>query len=670
MKKILSFISLTLFALPVFSQSTIDPLDWYKGVSKDSIQRYKIYHYDGDSTHVDSTLTIKKYFRHNLLRKDDLLLLKFANQGENYNLLSYQEGHSLIPQIGFKTKQQNFLEKEDINYYDVATPFTELALRTGYYRGQFLDAIFAANINPNLNFSVGYKGLRSVGRYKNSLTSQGNMQATVNYKTKNRNYRLKAHVVFQDLLNNESGGIEDDLLFTTGNPDFATRTAFSMNLERESVSLLKGKRLYINHYYMLPFEISELGGRAFIQHIGNAETKYFKYSDKVSTNKYFFGSDVFNTSETNDSTSYQFLQNDLLMGVRGKHGRSYLKAGIGYNYQNYGYDTLKVISDNQVIPAYMKGSTVSMKASGRIFPLENLDIEAHGSYNISGKYIDAFELFGQANYKLFQEHKLSASLGIYSYYPESQFWLYQSNYKQYNYFNLLEKQNKLDFKFSFESPKWVDAHIRYVIHSNYTFFDAGIPYEDVEDGHEIPENAVVPVKTVQYDEVINLIETGIHKDIKFGVFGLDTRTVFQKVLSGEEVLRIPEIVTRNTIYYQDDWFRHALQVQTGVSVKYFTEFSSYSYNPLIGAYYRPGNEINTNNTEGTFYLGSPPENDTKIGNYPLFNFFFNARIRTIRIFFEVENFTSPAGNYNYFSAPHYPGADLSIRFGLVWNFFT
>ncbi|NDK19012.1 MAG: putative porin, partial [Zetaproteobacteria bacterium] len=25
--------------------------------------------------------------------------------------------------------------------------------------------------------------------------------------------------------------------------------------------------------------------------------------------------------------------------------------------------------------------------------------------------------------------------------------------------------------------------------------------------------------------------------------------------------------------------------------------------------------------------------------------------------------------YNYFSAPNYPYRDLSIRFGLVWNFF-
>ncbi|MCK5908100.1 MAG: hypothetical protein KAG37_10930, partial [Flavobacteriales bacterium] len=106
------------------------------------------------------------------------------------------------------------------------------------------------------------------------------------------------------------------------------------------------------------------------------------------------------------------------------------------------------------------------------------------------------------------------------------------------------------------------------------------------------------------------------------------------------------------IYYSDEWFRHALIIQTGFGVKYFTEFSSFQYNPINGMYFRP-------------------DQDLKIGNYPIFNFFLNTRIRTIRIYLELENFTQPIfSDYNYFSAPHYPGSDFAIRFGFVWNFFS
>lgn len=650
MKKTLLFISFILTALPVISQSTIDPLDWYKGVSKDSIKRYKIYFLSGDSTHVDTTLTLKNYFKHNLLRKDDILLHRYANQGENYNWLSYQEQASLVPEIGFRTKHFNYLKIDDIKYYDVATPYTELALNTGYYRGQFLDALFAVNIKPNLNFSIGYKGLRSVGRYRSSLSSHGNMQATINYKTKDGNYHLKTHFTYQDLSNEESGGVENDTLFTSGNPDYSQRTAFAMNLTNAE-SFLKGKRFFINHFYKLPFEISSLGGKAFVEHIGTAETKYFRYTDEVEENKYFFGSEVFNLSETLDSTNYRFIQNDFLFGVRGTENRSFLKVGLGHNYMDYGYDTIKVVSDNNVIPAYIKGSTVSLKAQGRIFPLSNLDIEANASYNFSGKYIDAFELFGKANLNIKQKHNVGASLGLYSFYPEMQFWLYQSNYKSYNYFNNLEKQYKLDFKIYFESDSWFDSYLRFVNHKEYTFFDSVNPDVKLPEEADFPYNSVNPVKTVQYNSDVNILEIGLHKDFRFGVFGFDTRTVYQKVMSGDEVFRTPEIVTRNNIYYSDDWFKHALVVQTGFGVKYFTEYSSFQYNPLNGMYFRPNEDL-------------------KIGNYPLFNFFFNARIRTARIYFEVENITAPLNeDANYFSAPHYPGNDLRIRFGFVWNFF-
>ena len=649
MKKFITIISLIIIALPVFSQSTIDPLDWYKGVSKDSIKRYKIFSYVSDSSYVDTNLTLKKFINLNHLRKDNLALVSFANQGENFNWLSYQEGASIIPEMGFRTKHFNYLEKDNIKYYDVATPFTELAYRTGYNKGQFLDAIFSTNINPHLNFSIGYKGLRSVGKYHSSLTSQGNFQSTLHYMSPNKKYYLRTHFTFQYVSNEESGGIENDTLFTSNNKDFTTRTAFAMNLN-DAVTLLKGKRFFIDHRYSLPINIGS--GDIFVQHIGSYETKFFQYIDKVANNKFFFGSEVFDDKTTNDSTSYRNIQNVGYIGIKNKKGRSYLKFGAGYNNLLYGYDTLKVITDNNIIPSNIKGNTASIKAEGQMYLLDNLILGARASYNIDGKFSDAFDFVSSAKLNINNKHEIGATLGLFSYYPEMQFWLYQSNYKSYNYYNKLEKQYKLNFKLYFESSEWFDSHVRYINHKNYTFFDSDNIDVYIPDGKSIPYNNVTPVKATQYGADVNIVEVGLHKNFKFGVFGFDTNTIFQKVLSGEEVFRVPEIVTRNNIYYKDEWFRHALEVQTGFGVKYFTEFSSFQYNPMNGMYFRP-------------------EGDLKIGNFPIFNFFFNARIRTIRLYFEIENLTEPIfSNYNYFSAPHYPGADFAIRFGFVWNFFS
>jgi hypothetical protein len=74
-----------------------------------------------------------------------------------------------------------------------------------------------------------------------------------------------------------------------------------------------------------------------------------------------------------------------------------------------------------------------------------------------------------------------------------------------------------------------------------------------------------------------------------------------------------------------------------------------SYNPVISE----------------FYL----QNDQEFGGYPLFDFFVNFRVRTMRVYFKLEHFNSGFGEYNYYSAPTYPYRDFVIRFGLVWNFF-
>jgi hypothetical protein len=126
--------------------------------------------------------------------------------------------------------------------------------------------------------------------------------------------------------------------------------------------------------------------------------------------------------------------------------------------------------------------------------------------------------------------------------------------------------------------------------------------------------------------------------------------LYQKVESGDAFFRVPEIVTRNTLYYSNYLFKKKpLYLQTGVTLKYFTSFKANAYNPLLSE----------------FVL----QNDTEIGNYPVLDFFANAQIRRTRLFLKVENFSASFTGRNYYSAPNYPYRDLTVRFGLVWNFF-
>ena len=73
-----------------------------KSKEKDSVHigMYKIIDYQGKSISVDTSLTIKKGYANNLLRKDYFELLPFVNMGHAFNKLGYNFfEENLIPQI-------------------------------------------------------------------------------------------------------------------------------------------------------------------------------------------------------------------------------------------------------------------------------------------------------------------------------------------------------------------------------------------------------------------------------------------------------------------------------------------------------------------------------------------------------------------------------------------
>ena len=114
-------------------------------------------------------------------------------------------------------------------------------------------------------------------------------------------------------------------------------------------------------------------------------------------------------------------------------------------------------------------------------------------------------------------------------------------------------------------------------------------------------------------------------------------------------LNVPEWITRNTIMFSSRVFNNSLFIQTGITFNYFTKFYADYYNPLISEFVT--------------------QNYKEIGEYPRFDFFFNAKIQQTRVFLKVEHLNSSFTGYDFYSDPFNPYRDLSVRFGLVWNFF-
>ena len=599
------------------------------------IEMYKIISFENDSTYLDTTLSVKKDYKFNYLRKDEFDLLPFSNEGQTYNTLSHDfSSQQLMPLFGARARHFNYMELEDISYYEVPTPLTELMYKSAFEQGQILDAFFTVNTSKQFNFSAAYKGLRSLGKYQNILTSTGNFRFTTNYKAKSEKYFAKAHVVTQDLLNQENGGILDGDIenFESGNPEFIDRSVFDPAFE-DAESILRGKRFHLDHYYRLIKDVDSLSNNMLS--IGNVITftdKYYEYSQD-NANEDFFG-EAFVSSIKERVTLEDFYAEANATYVNSKLGS--IKALIGYNNFNYGYTKL----------VQLNGNTITNRLKGDIISFGGAYSNTFGKFNVIGKF--GFNLSGDftgsyfngnLNYKYNDDIKLEASLNVNSKAPNYNYQLYQSDYINYNWQNNFDNVETKQIAFNFKSNKIANVTLDYTTINNYTFFADSNTTDDIKT-----------IKPFQNNQAINYFRIKISKELNYGKFYLNNTIRYQNVIDREGILNVPEIVTRNTLYYANHFFKNnALYLQTGISFSYFTEYNMNAYDPLLAEFY--------------------VQNKTKLGGFPRLDFFINAKVRQTRIYLKAEHFNSSFTGYNFYSAPNYPYRDFTVRFGIVWNFF-
>tara|TARA_R110001583_G_scaffold46395_1_gene145504 strand:- start:8830 stop:11064 length:2235 start_codon:yes stop_codon:yes gene_type:complete len=689
---------------------------------------YKIISFNNDTTVVDTTLTFKKDLIFNYLRKDNFELLAFHNQGQTFNKLGYNfENNSLLPTIGANAKQFNYYKVEDISYYEVPTPTSEIFYRTGLEQGQVLNAFLTMNTSRRFNFSVAYKGLRSLGKYRNTLASHGNFRTTFNYYTENKRYYLRGHFSSFDLYNDENGGLTDNSIFYFENndPNYADRGRLDVNFTNAN-NMLEGKRYYFEQSYTL-FS-NKLGSKAKssskketskkrdsvpklgrlpknkfninrdslvvnnaiekdstsiiaqtiskdsivtktiaiheidstktistikkdsisiaintnkkdavkikvprakklsdlkIGHTFMYETKHYRYNQSSANS--IFG-DAF-TSSISDHTSYQKSDNQFYLQLNSPYTGT-LKAKINYYNYNYHYNSV-LYYDAETIPSKINGNAVAVGADWKT-QFGNVYLNAGASSiivgNLTGSSIKAAAMIKKDSVFSFKSFAEFASKT-----PDFNTLLYQSGYKEYNWKNNFNNEKISTIGVEFISNKWGSFKASYNLVDNYTYFN---------------ENA----KPVQASETLNYVKVKASKAISYKKLTLDNTVMYQNVSKGSSFFRVPELVTRNTLYYSSYVFKgKPMYLQTGVTFKYFTAFKANAYNPLLSE----------------FTL----QNTTEIGNFPVFDFFTNIQIRRTRIFLKVENLSASFTGRNYYSAPNYPYRDLTVRFGVVWNWF-
>ena len=734
---------------------------------------YKIISIKNDTTIVDTTLTIAKDYKFNYIRKDNFELLPFANQGQTFNKLGYNfNNNSLFPTIGANAKHYNYYKVEDVYYYDVPTPTSEFMYRTGMEQGQVLDGFLTLNTSRQLNVFIAYKGLRSLGKYRNSLASHGNFRTSVNYKSKNNFYSLKGHFMSFDLLNNENGGLTEASIayFENDDPNYTDRSRLEVNYV-DAENMFEGKRYFLDQQFTLfskknklekhntivsnkitaynavikkieilkkdsvsvpekskisalpkkpgltkklpvkqkdsvfgvdliktndaikvdsltreiplkkkdsivkldsisPIKIKKIDSLLIIAaelkidsiraikikkidsllivaaglkidssqlvtvdkrsnyvmklgHTFTYETQHYRFK-QAAVNPVF--GDAYDKNIV-DHTSYQKMNNEASLQFEAPYV-GILRAKANYFNYNYHYSSILYL-DTETIQEKLKGNAIAVGADWKT-NFGKLYLNADASSIIAGD-LTGNSIKGSVMFKKDSVYSFKGFAEITSKMADFNKLLYQSDYKDYNWQNNFKNEQIKNIGAEFSYKHWASINASYNLIDSYTYFDE----------NSLPSQAT---------KTLNYLKVKVSNSITFRKFTLDNTVMYQDVSSGKSFFKVPEIVTRNTLYYSNYLFKgKPLYLQTGVTVKYFTAFNANAYNPLLSE----------------FVL----QNTTKIGNFPMLDFFANAQIQRTRIYLKVENFGASFIGRTYYSAPSYPYRDLTVRFGLVWNWF-
>ena len=593
------------------------------------INKYLIFDQKGDSTVVDTSLTLKKYYKFNYLRKDNLEKLKFSNFGQSYNSLTYGYEKSSLPFSSFSSKQHAYLKSSEVKYYKVPTPLTELLFKSVMKQGQFTDVLFSTNTSENFIFSIAFKGMRSLGNYQNILSGLKKFRFTSNYNSINEKYKFKTHYVSQNFENRENGGLTNSSVDNFESEDnlFSERSKLSVKFE-DAISHFLSKRFFLDHQFRVLK--SKKNNSLFIGHIFEYETTYNAFEQNNPTP--FYGS---STTPINDKTQIKTMSNKFYTYLSSK-----FFGNIKVSYLNYNYNYLTNALSSYELGFNENENSISFELENTIF---NHELRGKLEKNLFGD-----RLGDLINIVLVSQNKsFNYSLGFNTLnkHPGLYFELFESNYSEIRWANKLNSVKINNINLEFNSRTFGSLNFDFTKIDNFTYFDL----KDKSTLNDDQDLKLIP-KVNQHTNSINYLKLKWQKEFKFGKFGLDNTFIFQNVDQDQNILNLPNYIFRNTIYFSDHVFKRAMFLQTGLTFKYFSKYYANEYNPLISSFH--------------------VQNDKKIGNFPMIDVFVNARIKRTRLFLKAEHINSTITGNNFYSTPSYPYRDFIIRFGLIWNFFN
>jgi hypothetical protein len=597
-----------------------------------------------------------------------------GNLGSPANDLMFTPEYRVGPTLGYHVFDAYRNNVDSLRFYNTTKPYSVFIYQLGSRLEQVASVMHTQNIRPNWNFAVEYRKTTSPGFYKIQRTNNDNAALTTNYKSLNKRYSLYGAMVYNKQQNDENGGIigerlskeKDtlDIYFDRRTIPVTYQSGYSQT--RSSVSnVLRDFTGLFQHAYTwgradtLYNEDStqyrySLVPRFSISHKMELSTEKRIYKDYTPDSmRYatYFNSGFAGTDSVFSQQKWFWIDNRVMLnGFIGKEG-SQLKfsAGVGNRYDMFvTTPALMPIPDSLPKVVYGVGEDRSKIVSNYIagsitkeaLDAGEWDYRANTQLFFTGRY--AGNLFLNASIGKGIKRLGSFAAGVQQHVNSApyNYTIYGNQYVTLTYNHGLENVTLLYGTLESSQLK-LSGGVRNYLIANYIYVNQkGIPS--------------------QYSTPFTVSQAWARKVFRVKYFLFDNELVAQQ-RTGNGPINIPTLMGRHQASYESALFRKAIDIATGVEVRYNTPYAPAGYSPILNRFFYQDNKTISNKVEMAVFLNFRVK---RFRAYlmcdQLQQTFFT---RNTILFTGVPYINSQDGTT---VTPVYAAPDLNIRFGFNW----
>lgn len=502
-----------------------------------------------------------------------------------------------------------FKKQSDLNFYKLRTTYTKLAYTFGFFnvKENNLFAEFAQYLR-GVTLSVNMYASFNEGSFARQTLRNLSGDFLIHYETPSSLYGFKASYIFNQVKNQENGGLVD--FHASQNNDILTPDASSLitshDFSLQNYVNLKSKndKYFGTFTYDFQFNQTTMHYNDII--LDSLKPKYeFYYNSRLATN---------------DSTRIQSVKNALQWSnfspfkeMSDKNNFFHIAGGVLYDYAEVKFNNTPFNS------LYLFARTHI-----RLFKVMN--ITGQLSYSLISDYANN-DLAAKAEISWELNREKAHTIGLHAeYYKNDPEYIMQYVFvNNFRWINQFQKQNIVHLKAFWNFQKY-NASVSYYYLNNWVYLSE-------------------TYRSTQNKNDGNLIQISTFIPYRYKNLGITTNLNMQYCT--KDVINVPLFAGKLSVFYIFELLKKKLNIMIGTDVMFNTLYYADGYLPVLHKFYHQ--KLQT------------------AGNFVYLDANITVKIERINFFFRFGNAMATLMKWGSYTTPNYP-SNYMMNIGISWRF--